>query len=511
MENKSQMVVYPNRFLLVLLFLVFSTTSQFDNGHAQTISDWSAPERITGYADDTEPPYLIADQNRTVHAFTSQWVGDDNQKKAIIYNQWTMDRGWTPPVDVLLSPLKSAARLLGAFLDSAGRMHVIFFGGDNTQANIYYAKAPAVGAGNASAWSSPVLVGKEALNPENGALLGDDEGNLVILFSGKQNGNGLYAVYSTDYGDTWSDPEPIFLTQDEQLFPFDTKMDLGQSGVLHVVWSNYDISGNGVAVYYADYDIGRKQWSNPLKLTSARSGLSTVIEYDERVIVIYNDYSTNAFWMRESSDNSRSWTNPVRVAPRHIGRNGFVSLTIDSSNVLHLFFGQRVPASTTIPDIHGMWHSTWQGLAWSEPEAVVSGPGVNDPIGEGSFDPYNARAVVSQGNVLLVAWQTDPGLNGNGIWYSFTNLAAPELPVAAFAPEPSISNSTPTQTILSPTYTPINSPEPSPAGSNIVLSTSQTNAPVQNTLMAQIAVGIIPVVFLVSAAFIYKMYHRYRP
>jgi hypothetical protein len=186
---------------------------------------------------------------------------------------------------------------------------------------------------------------------------------------------------------------------------------LSQSGELHTVWSNYDVSGNGVSTYYAKYDIVRKEWSDPLELVSTSSGLPGVIEHNGRLIVIYNSYITNALWMRESSDNGQTWTDPVRIAQRHIGRNGAVSLVIDSNNVLHLFFGERIPGS---PDIHGMWHSFLQSNQWSEPEAIVSGPGIADQVGDKAFDPYDARAVVSQGNVILATWRSDPGNKGNG-------------------------------------------------------------------------------------------------
>jgi hypothetical protein len=420
---------FTKSIVLILVIGLF-TIFKFECGSAQSQDDWSPQQRIPGYEDDTLPPILIADQARTVHAFTSQWIGETNQKKAIVYNQWTANRGWTEPVDILLSPLKNEARLLGAFLDSTGMVHIIFFGGDNTQANIYYAKAPASSVDNASAWSTPVVVGKDALDPESGALQGDDKGNLTILFGGKNNGIGLYAVYSEDNGESWSEPKRVFLTNNNLLFPQDVNMYLGPSGVLHAVWSVYDATGNGVAAYYANYDMVRKQWSNPLELVSRASGLSNVIEYNDQAVVVYVDYGTNAFWMLKSSDNGRTWTNPTRIAPRHIGRNGSVSLTIDNNNDLHLFFGERIPGN---PTIHGMWHSILQGSQWSEPEPVVSGPAINDPVGKKSFDPYNARAVISQGNVLLVTWQSDPGPQNrpNGVWYSAKILDAQELPIIA--------------------------------------------------------------------------------
>ena len=106
---------------------------------------------------------------------------------------------------------KQQARLFDGFLDKDGIMHVAFFSGDETEANIYYAQAASEEAHNSNAWSDPDLIGRNALTPENGAMAGDDKGNLVIVYNGNQLGNGFYAVYSSDRGETWSEPEPIFL------------------------------------------------------------------------------------------------------------------------------------------------------------------------------------------------------------------------------------------------------------------------------------------------------------
>jgi hypothetical protein len=91
-----------------------------------------------------------------------------------------------------------------------------------------------------------------------------------------------------------------------------------------------------------------------------------------------------------------------------------------------------------------MWHSTWRDNRWIEPDAVVKGLAVADPVGNTSFDPFEARAIVSQGNVILVTWRTDPGSSKkpNGIWYSYTSLDTPELPVVPLSTAPSLFPST---------------------------------------------------------------------
>ncbi len=67
----------------------------------------------------------MADHNRTVHAFVSQWVQDGSRRLAIVYRQWTLKGGWTRPVDIILAPTGNAG-ILGAFLDATDHLHIIY-------------------------------------------------------------------------------------------------------------------------------------------------------------------------------------------------------------------------------------------------------------------------------------------------------------------------------------------------------------------------------------------------
>ena len=185
---------FQGLLLLAALFLLCVVNSLPVAAQASIIR-WSPQQRIPGYFDRTLPPYLIADQNRTVHAFTSQKYGDGADSQVIIvYNRWTMAQGWTKPVDILISPVYEA-RIMGVLLDQSGIMHLLFFGGNDNGATIYYAKAAAVNAGQAPAWSTPVPIGDNAITPSIAALAGDNKGHLVVVYNGNQGeGNSLYAL-----------------------------------------------------------------------------------------------------------------------------------------------------------------------------------------------------------------------------------------------------------------------------------------------------------------------------
>jgi hypothetical protein len=432
------------RRFVICLYVVLAVVG-FDGAGVQaqispvsTGRDWMPVAAIPKYHADALPPIMVVDENRTVHAFASLPLSDDPDDPAaaelgIHYRQWTLAGGWTLPNDILLTPIKQQARVKDAFLDKVGIIHLVFYGGDEQEANTYYTWAPAVEAGSAQAWAEPTAIGPGAITPEVAAITGDGENDLVALYSGNLGeGSSLYVTYSEDDGANWSEPAILFSTYslDNKVFDFDWH--LGESGRLYAVWNVTDERGQNVAGYYAKLEsLSERQWTEPVEIDQPAGlgiAIPAVTEYDGNVMLIYNngvaDLVSPVMWFKISSDGGNRFTDPLRAFPDHIGRNGVISFVEDSSNTLHTFFGQRIPGGYgNSLDLHGMWHSTWDGGAWRPLTPVVSGPI------SGTFDPYDARAVVVQGNVILLTWRTDPGREVSSTWYSSRVLETPELPV----------------------------------------------------------------------------------
>lgn len=481
--------------LILLLTLAGGTAAH--RAEAQGFQ-WSPPRVIPGFDPDSWPPILIADQNRTVHAFSSQWVGRDDRDayRAIVYNEWTMARGWTNPVDIILSPSREA-RLTDVHLDNEGTFHLVFWGGDGTAADIYYSRAHSWNVNEVYAWESPVIVAENAGDPESAVLAEDDQGNLLIIYHGRLFGNGVYVIKSQDGGDTWSRPVQIFLANSTAPLVWYINVIRSTSGWLHAVWNVYNISGQGRGIYYARSMDG-VEWSDPILLADAREGLGTmtptIIEYKDSLFAIYN--LPPKIRMRRSINDGLTWSDLVTLFPRHIGVNGSLSAVVDGGDTMHLFFGQRISGS---PDIHGMWHSTWVENRWMEPEAVIRGPQIADRVGDKAFDPYEARAVVSQGNVILATWRTDPGLRGNGVWYSYKALDIPEspvqpLPLPARSPSDTPSMPVPTETVNNPTGIATEDPPGNPS-----LLIDQDSSPANWNSGTLMAVGVVPAIILILA------------
>jgi hypothetical protein len=431
-------------FIFILPFLFGIVAVSVSQVSSQAVQNWSSQQRIPGLGDNVSTPYLVSDSNRTVHAFVSDWVGSINPQLAVVYLQWTREGGWTTPVDIIL-PKQGQARVKGTFLDDSGIMHLAFFGGDDISGGIFYSRAQAVEAGNARAWSQPIEVGHMAITPEEAVLVGDESDTLFIIYSGNLEDRGLYSIVSSDSGDSWTEPVQIYATDNEYLWPLSLDAHIDQLKQLHLVWTvRTNDRVYNEEVFYSKMDTANLQWDEPVILADLTDGnlawSISIIEYQSELFAIYHYDNPTTRYMRRSRDGGKTWSEPTRLFD-HIGSNGPASLVIDGNGIMHMFFGNRVGLH---PATHGIWHSTWEGLRWSIPTPVVSGLAVLDRSGRSGFDPSFARAVVSQGNTILISWRTDPGAGPNGIWYSIISIDASETSVIPL-PTTTVENTEPDQ------------------------------------------------------------------
>lgn len=438
-SSQYNRLVKKYSLLIIVLFALFC--SNINSSQAQS-TFWSKQEKIPEYYDSTEePPYLIADQAHVVHAFNSQPLDlkSNVSPKAIFYRKWTMENGWTVPNDILYDDNGEGLELVGVVSDQSKTIHLVF---QKNSHDLYYVYNQLVTAGTPSSWSSPILIGQNStsIGPGNaniGTIAVDDTGNnIVVTYSGLEYGDGLYYVFSVDHGVNWSTPYPVYLVGGEKLVVTDPKLFMGQSGIYHAVWSSFNSDGSGGPGYYAKWDLASQTWSDPVALDLPGIRTPSVIEFNGDIFVSYHHVSSNGNWWRRSIDDGDTWSSPARISSSHVGTNGGLSFVVDSNNTLYGFFGERIDDFN-----HGLWQVVWTGTSWSNPTAVVRGPQVRDSIGGRGFDPRSARAVVSNGNVVLVTWGTDGFAGVNGAWYSYRTLDAPELQIQPLA-LPTVNNQT---------------------------------------------------------------------
>lgn len=499
----------------VLVFLITSTMVVHLNYFvvkADDVGRWSPDARVPGYLDDTFTPFLLADQNRTIHAFASQWVVNESRRLAIVHRQWSLTGGWTRPVDILLAPTGDA-HLLGAFLDTSDKMHLIFLAGGTGNIAVYYSNTLAASVDVATSWSVPVVVGKSASGVNSAAIVSDDQGNLVIIYSGFKDGSGVYYVISFDKGKSWSEPEPVFLTYDSKLIPYSLHLTLGSERQVRAVWSVVTDIGVDEALYFANFDISNSEWSIPAELDRRIDlpgyfgpSFPAMVDIGTDIIVLYNggnpyagrfvDAGRPTMRVIISGDSGLTWNGPANPFPLLNGRSGEHSLVVDSTGGAHGLFTMRIDReiSGEYKPIAGIWHSVFQDGIWSNPDRIVT-----------TVAPHDVRAVVSQGNVLLAVWREDPGVtHPHGIWYSYKVLDAPELPVLPFPTQEavSLSNSVPPEPSLTVTPTALLDRQFLDQGD---ASRTTVSSPARPLIW-----GVVPVLVLISVVVIFHELRRHR-
>jgi hypothetical protein len=403
--------------------------------NAQGESPWMPDQRIPGYLDDTFTPFLLADQNGNVHAFASQSL-EAGGTTGIVYRSWNLERGWTTPVDILLAPYGNAI-MQGAFLDSEGVLHLVFFGGDGTATSIYYSYAPLESADSIQAWATPIIIGDDAIAPPYAVLTGDGAGNLVMIYTGKIDGGGVYSAHSSDSGLTWSRPAPVYLVDNQELIPFSLRLYQGSDRQVHAVWSVVTSLGVDISLHYAKFKLETSEWTSAIVLNKRLQGqedffgpsFPSLVDNGSELIVMYNNGSPlpthraglgrPVQMVSVSNDNGDTWEPPTVPFIKHEGRSGEHILVQDSDHVVHALFVQRTAGDAEI--LGGIWHSEYQNGYWSDPSRFIP-----------TYDAHDLRAVVSQGNILLLVWRADPGVGVHGIWFTYKILDSKALPIESY-------------------------------------------------------------------------------
>jgi hypothetical protein len=162
---------------------------------------------------------------------------------------------------------------------------------------------------------------------------------------------------------------------------------------------------------------------------------------------------------------------------------------VDSQDSLYGFFGERINDLN-----HGMWQTLWTGNFWTQPEPVVKGPQIRDGIGGNGFDPRAARAVVSNGNTVLVTWTTDGFAGENGVWFSYKRFNVPELPAIPL-PGSQVVN----QVNLTPTVSTTEQPLAESTASSLADFGLETDPPKEAySPQRTIFMGVLPVMLFIA-------------
>jgi hypothetical protein len=494
---KKKILVFKVLIFVLLGLAVFFTP---DFGVAQEPYRWTVPKRIPDYFDYLDPPIMVADNNRSVHAFNLE---NQDNTYTIVYRQWSIANGWTIPVEVLLPEfLGLAPSLLDVILDESGYINLIYFAGGRDSGSIYFTRSLAVYAYDAAAWSKPEVVTSDAGPLPSGKIIELQNSELAVVFSGNRYGNGVYETIFSSKEGVWTTPILVHRSKTEDFFPGGINLAYDPDGFIHAVWDYSDDSGLAKTTWYGRRNIDRGVWESIHELSHVDndleySGQASIIKGEGILIVVYYDDFPPTRFIRTSHDNGDTWSSGIRPFP-HRGGYGYARLVMDSLGTIHMIIGNRIQS----PEIHGMWYSRFVEDIWLPLTPITSG------LATDSYDPTQPRAVVVQGNVLLAAWSNDVRSEfRTGAWYSYTLLDAPELPVkplperitfdAPDEPDRNLANTVPSETSTQVLVD-------RSAGSN---SLDRLDS-LSGNPASIIFIGVFPVMLLIAGALVRRMRQR---
>ena len=353
-------------------------------------------------------PFLVNDPAGLVHLFWAERVTVDanalsNVPDAVMYSVWN-GRSWSNPIDIFLSPREFFNRRVNgirAFLDEERILHLLWQGPDNT---LYYSNVPADDARSARAWQEPILLASDEAGAQFSAHLAyEPPATLHVLYGqGILNTEHRSVVYirSTDGGDTWTEPVTLRRMVEVGRGPSNVRLLVDPPNRLYATWTEWDMTGNGQAVYFARSLDSGLTWSEPVTLDERQGD---EYERDWTTLAVLGDEQLVAFWeggyrayrqAQYSSDGGDTWSQPTDTLDWLIADNGFAEFARDGSGRLHLFVLQRVREGNDDKGRReGLWHTVWEGgQQWREPQLI------------GNQTPANLVSVeISGGNQLFAA------------------------------------------------------------------------------------------------------------
>jgi len=472
MRNVGKIAV----LLFVLLLGILVTSLRTPTG-AWAQSPWSNPVSISTKTKLPWFPDIAVDADGRIHVVYDTRdvpVGEEEVLPGIMYTVYENGE-WRTPNDIHLGKTGNIFRPAIA-IDPRGNLHMTALG-------VRYRRAPVDNAWSAAAWYNHVLDGGTTYMSD---VAVDSRGNLhavyekwILLAEPMQMTDdrqiyGLSDIFyrrSSDGGQTWT--APANLSQTAEIGSHRVQIKIDSHDIIHVTWdegwdrwSLYDTPREGVYIHSTD---GGRTWSKAVRFYEPeRTNAQMAAASDNRgnVLAIWRPTTIDQVYYTWSTDGGSSWSR-VQPIPKFYARAyndtmfDAYDMATDSEGNIHLvavgrsrppaFEGDAVPL--------GVYHLTWDGMVWSDPEPLA--------IYEPDFGfPEYPKLTISEGNQLHTVWFVRDEQWGGvhyRIYYSHSESAAPrQTPPPTPTAAPTMTP-TPLPTPL-PTATPLPTVDPGTSG-----------------------------------------------
>ena len=473
--------------ILGMLALALFAQSKALAQSEQPPNKWSRPIPISRGLPGSWYPSIAVTDNGLV---TAIWTATQDNQNTIYLSQ-NNGIAWSRPIDILIGGLHADLRL-----DGRNMLHLMY--GD--LGNVYVSDARVENASTAKDWNQPLKVSRQAAVPGDVTIAPD--GTLHAVWLEKSDKDTAQAVYgqSQDGGESWSRYRAV---GEDALDKSRVRITRNLTGTLYSIWSARarDNRAEGVALNVSENN-GETWLDNPRTLAFDDEPIrqpALAVDKNNALVLVYNFGVKDESFFQVSTDDGKTWTDqkpiPGLFAANPATGNDYFALATDSSGLVHLIAVGRNSKDQKAP---GIYHTTWDGTTWSEPEEIYR---------QNTFIEFPDIAIAN-GNQLHVVFSTRDLYRVSGapdssyqVWYANLQTNAPAAtlqPLQTFTPKPS-ATTTP-QATAEPTRRP--SATPFPTGPEDSTSSSDSPNPYLPILTAVLPVVlIVAVVLLTSRAF----------
>ncbi len=303
-----------------------SAAELFVNPTPAPTSAWSTPVYVSpAHVEipvDLRSPAVAGDPfvEGRFHVVWSQPAEEDpdGPGRALVYARWdVLDPQRYPRPVTLLTPADEKADMPALAVDAAGRLHLVWSGGQSGE--IMYSRAVADSAINPTNWAEVQPLSPDQPIASSPAVAIGRDGVVHVVFAVPVNeGRGIYYTNSLDGGETWSEPVKIADGAGAGWASVDHPVVVAAGdGTIHVAWSVLPPPGSvsDGAVYYARSENRGESWSEPYEAASGAvdwPSLATAGALE--VHLVWSETNGRmAYQHRWSMDGGQNWSrmNPV--------------------------------------------------------------------------------------------------------------------------------------------------------------------------------------------------------